>query len=277
MAIRRADGRAGRQRDALKHDRRAVPLLDVGAHRPGAENCDDRRDRRLRGPVALSRLVPAAQPVPARRTSANGRWPPRRAASASCATPSPTRTSSSKATWTSCALGDVDALIDELVNKDWWKRRLDAMTEVEDLDEFKTIDRDRERMAELRELGVDERPRDEYEELERHFGRYNDLVEEKIKAAELPLRETTAALGRDELVAQIRRERISTESTQAFMDTFSRWEWLCGTFTCRDVQTRRLVWTDPAQLSDVAPEVLDAVRGAFAELEADLQRGPKGN
>jgi hypothetical protein len=174
-------------------------------------------------------------------------------------------------------LGDVDAMVDELVNKDWWRRRLDAMTEVEDLDEFKTIDRDREHMAELRELGVDERPRDEYEELERHFGRYNDLVEEKIKAAELPLRETTAALGRDELVAQIRRERISTESTQAFMDTFSRWEWLCGTFTCRDVQTRRLVWTDPAQLSDVAPEVLDAVRGAFAELEADLQRGPKGN
>jgi len=173
--------------------------------------------------------------------------------------------------------GDVEVIIDELVSRDWWKRRLDAMTDVEELEEFKTIDRDRERMAELRKLDGDARPRDEYEELERHITRYGELVDEKLAAVERPLREATAALGRDELVAQVRRERINAEATQAFMDTFSRWEWVAGTFTCRDAVARRHVWSDPAQLVDAPPEALDAVREAFAELEAALQRGPKGN
>jgi hypothetical protein len=171
-----------------------------------------------------------------------------------------------------------DELIDELIGKDWWKRQLDAMNEVEDGDEqFKTIERDRERLQELREKPEGERPDVEYDELERHVAKYLAAVDAKRKEAEAPMRAALGELTLDELIAQIRDERVTTESHQAFMETYSQWEWLAGTFKSNKGPKRQRVFSNIDELEDSAPEVLEALQRTFGELEASLQRGPRGN
>lgn len=170
----------------------------------------------------------------------------------------------------------VSDLVDELVATDWWKRQLEAMGDVEEDEVYKHVDRDRARLGELRALDPDARPRDEYDELERHLTGYNERVDARRGELEQPVRASLEQLGQDELVAQIRAERISAEASGAFMECYTRWEWLAGTFTSAGLDRRR-VYTDINQLRDAAPEVLDALKAAYAELEAALQRGPRGN
>jgi hypothetical protein len=76
-----------------------------------------------------------------------------------------------------------------------------------------------------------------------------------------------------ELVSQVREERIAAEGSQAFMETYSKWEWLAGTFTSADPVDRRRRFEDVAQLEQAAPEVIEALRTTFGELETSLQRG----
>src|SRR4051812_46998613 len=70
-----------------------------------------------------------------------------------------------------------DDLVVELANKDWWKRQLEAMADVEPQDASKPAERARDRLNELRAADSDDRPKDEYEELDRHLARFNELVE----------------------------------------------------------------------------------------------------
>lgn len=169
-----------------------------------------------------------------------------------------------------------EELVNELVAKDWWKRHLEAVGDLEDDERFKHIDKDRERQAELRELAPEARPRDEWEELERHLAAYADVVDARRTEIEKPIRASLEQLTTEDLVNQIRGERINAEATNAFMETYSAWEWLAGTYTDNTVSRRRS-FSDIAQLGELAPEILDAVRKQFSELEASLQRGPRGN
>jgi hypothetical protein len=174
-------------------------------------------------------------------------------------------------------LSDPSALVDELVNKDWWKRQLEAMSDVEESEDFKTIDKDRERLGELRALDPDQRPKDEFEELERHVSKYMEAIDTRRVELEGPMREAIEALTLDELIGQIREERISAEAASAFMEMYSRWEWFAGTFTSNAPISRKRTFSDLEQLTEAAPEVLEALGTTFPELEASLQRGPKGN
>jgi hypothetical protein len=167
-------------------------------------------------------------------------------------------------------------LIKEVVAKDWWKRHLEAMGDVEEDEQFKHIGNDRERHSELRALDPERRPRDEYDELERHLAAYSDRVDARRAELEQPLSLSLEQLTTEDLIKQIREERINAEATSAFMDAYSRWEWVAGTFT-DSTSVRRRSFGHPEQLTEAAPEVLEALRATFAALEASLQRGPRGN
>jgi hypothetical protein len=80
-----------------------------------------------------------------------------------------------------------------------------------------------------------------------------------------------------ELVSQIREERIAAEGSQAFMDTYSKWEWLAGTFTSADPVTAAGASRTSSSSRPAAPEVIEALRTVFGELETSLQRGRRGN
>jgi hypothetical protein len=169
-----------------------------------------------------------------------------------------------------------EELINELVAKDWWKRHLEAVGDLDDDERFKHIEKDRERQAELRELAPEARPRDEWEELERHLAAYADVVDARRTEIEKPIRASLEQLTTEDLVNQIRGERINAESTNAFMESYSAWEWLAGTYT-DNTASRQRSFSGIAQLAELAPEVLEAIRAQYSELEASLQRGPRGN
>lgn len=172
---------------------------------------------------------------------------------------------------------DRETMVDELVGKDWWKRHLEAMKDVEEREEFKLIDRDRERLRELNAMDANDRPADEFSELERHFAAYTAALEKRRTEIEQPTRDATESLDDDQLVEQIREDRISDEGSQAFMDEYSRWEWFSGTYRSADPITRRRRFETLEELGEAAPEIVEALRRTFNDLEQALRRGPQGN
>jgi REP element-mobilizing transposase RayT len=169
------------------------------------------------------------------------------------------------------------ALVEELLNREWWKRQLEAVRDVEEVAEYKTIPHDRERLDELRAMDPDKVPTDERDELERHIERFTRAVSARRAELDAPVRAALEALSPAELIDQIRTERINSEAGAAFMETYSRWEWVAGTFTTNR-PTRQRAFRDIEQLIDAAPEVLDAIAAAFTDLESSLQqRGAAGN
>jgi hypothetical protein len=129
----------------------------------------------------------------------------------------------------------------------------------------------------LRGTDPDARPADEFEELERHLASYNAAVEARRVELEEPVRASLGQLSMGELVEQVREDRVSAEASSAFMATYSRWSWLAGTYTSNAPVGRKRSFSDMEQLEEAAPEVLEALRETFQELETSLQRGPQGN
>jgi HAMP domain-containing protein len=172
---------------------------------------------------------------------------------------------------------DREVLVSEIVGKEWWKRHLDAMAAVEEDEQYEHIERDRERLAEIRAMPEDEQPADELGELERHFGGYSEKIEVKLNELEAPAREAAEAMDVDELVKQVREDRITAEGSSVFMDVYAKHEWFAGSYTNADPIARQRRFAQVGDLEEAAPEVIDALRRAFGELETSLQRGPRGN
>lgn len=173
--------------------------------------------------------------------------------------------------------GDRDALVAELVDRDWWKRQIEASGNVEEREEFKTIDRDRERMLELLAKPENERPADEFSELERHMEVYSEAVAAEREQLDAPLRQSLEALETYELVNQIRENRIAEEAQATFMDVYHKWQWLAGTYSTADPISRKRKFASMDELEELAPEVIDALRDVTRDLETALQRGLRGN
>jgi DNA repair exonuclease SbcCD ATPase subunit len=173
-------------------------------------------------------------------------------------------------------LTDRETLVDELVAKDWWKRQLDAMKDVEEREEYEHIEKDRERFTELQALPEDDRPADEYGELERHFQTYSDTVEKVREDLERPIREAAEGMDDNELRSEVRANQIAAEGTSVFMDVYAKWQWFAGTYTSAGIDRKRR-FGSLEDLQEAAPEVIEALRSTFGDLETSLQRGAAGN
>jgi hypothetical protein len=104
------------------------------------------------------------------------------------------------------------------------------MREVAEEEDFEHIDTDRERFAELSDLPEDERPAEEYAELDRHIISYGERVEAKRAEAEAPLRESLKDKTVDELLDIIREDRVAAEGNAAFFDAWVRGSLVAGTY-----------------------------------------------
>lgn len=173
-------------------------------------------------------------------------------------------------------VGDLDALVDELVNKEWWKDHLEAMREVEDREEFEHITADRERLQQINELPEDKRPQEEYDELVKHSDAYSKAVEAARDELQAPRRQSLQGLAPEKLIELVREERIDAEATSAFLETYSKWEWFAGTLRPPGRPAQKL-YQSIGELEDESPDIIDAIRAAYQDLERSFQRGPTGN
>lgn len=165
------------------------------------------------------------------------------------------------------------ALVDDLLSQTLWKDSLTAMRELGEEEEWATISEDRERFQALSALPADDRPADEYGELERHLKAYEEALNARREEEQQPQKEALEAKSVDELIALVRDGRIESEANEDFMRVFSLWEWYTGTMKPRDPErgfpTER-VFGDVNHLQNAAPEVVEALEAAFTELETAM-------
>lgn len=164
-------------------------------------------------------------------------------------------------------------LVDDLVNREFLKNHTEAIEEINSQEEYATISEDLERLRVVDEMDEGDRNPDEYRDLQNQIEKYNRAVEDARKALEDPLRAALADKGVDDLIEQVRDERIEAEATQEFMRAYSQWEWYVCTMKPRDPakglpKERR--WPDINVMLSEAPEALEAVDTAFSDLEAAL-------
>lgn len=175
-------------------------------------------------------------------------------------------------------LGDSarEDLIAELLAKDWWKAYLEAVqhvnTTITDDDEDETlvwehVDQDKARFTELRAAAL-KHPEisdgDEYRELETRLLAYQEAIDAHCEELRAPRRKELEEKDVNALIDQVRDVRIDAESQEEFLHTYAIWEW--ATCTRKSVNGPSM-WSQPADLTDLADEVLQALQVTYDDLE----------
>lgn len=173
------------------------------------------------------------------------------------------------------AAAQPENLITEVVNKDFFRDRIEAMRDLMEEDEkFATIRADQERFAALMDTPEEQRNADEFGELERHVGDFTRLLEERVAEKQGPLRESLAKKSPDELRKFVRDDRVNREGGMEFQRVYSLWEqYICTLRPVAEGTPSARVFAEVADLQAAAPEVIDALDDIFTELESSLAGG----
>lgn len=174
--------------------------------------------------------------------------------------------------------GDHGALVDAVLNADFLKDHMAAMNAVRTNEElgFETIEDDRERLRALDQVPADERPQEEFEELQKHVAAYVDAVNAEREDIQRPLRESLEAKTLDELIDMVRENRIQGIAREASEEAYAVWQWYVCTLTPKDPSKpgfpQERVYGSIDHLKAAAPEVILALREAFQDIEAAAGR-----
>lgn len=174
----------------------------------------------------------------------------------------------------------VELVIDALVEREDWKREQEALSTLaeEEGDEgdkvWATVEEDRQRFLELADMPVEERDEAEYTDLDKTLTEYENRVLEEKKRLEEPLREALAAKDADALFEDYRRTRVDQLGIVEFTRVYAQWAW----FECA-LQQRggEPTFSDIGKLHRASPEVIDAIRTAYNDLEMSAADTIQGN
>lgn len=167
-------------------------------------------------------------------------------------------------------------IIDEIVERDWQEDLMEAFRDTQEEEPFKHIDQDREELRRLEALPDDQRPVEEYTQLQEHIAAYGDKVQANLKQRQEPKRTSLQERPVEELLKFVERDRIERMGTETYLETYAFWSWLAGTMRPTRGPGGRFVervYKDAQQLKGEAPEVVTALRDMFNSLEAAFGRG----
>jgi hypothetical protein len=174
--------------------------------------------------------------------------------------------------------GDVvrDAIVDELMSKAWWKEYLEAMKDVRADDTlggddvkgalFEHIEHDQQRLQALSLMAEDDRPADEFSELQSHVVAYHTAVAARHLERTTPEREALTAQPLADLIDLLRTDRIAAAADDEFAHVYNSWQWVAGTLTQPGPRGTRVIASVEA-LQELAPEVVEALQEVFDDLE----------
>jgi hypothetical protein len=172
------------------------------------------------------------------------------------------------------------ALVDELVNRDWWKDYVEAVRDLHELEDergerpWETVERDRARYDELQSLDEAERPTEEFAELEAHLLAYTAAVSAAHEAILEPKRQALLARDINDVAELVREQRIDGEAQAEFMHIYSSWQWYVGTLRAPGGERR---FASMEAMQATAPEVIAALAETFDDLERTFDEGPTKN
>jgi hypothetical protein len=171
-------------------------------------------------------------------------------------------------------LNSKDALVEELLSKDYMQDHLAAMQQVAEEEEFNTIEEDQRRFKVLVEMPEEERPADEFKELTSHIEAFQAKVDEARDEAQKPKREALDGKEMGELVDLIRDQRIANIGDEAYMRSYNLWQWFIGTLKPIDTTNSGLpterAFASVEHMQQAAPEVIEAIEQVFADLEGEF-------
>lgn len=174
--------------------------------------------------------------------------------------------------------GAKGAVIDELVGKDWWRDYIEAQASVREVEgedgtkTFEHIERDMTRWRELAALDPEERPDDEWADLEGHIVAYNEAIDAEREAAAKPRREALLERDISGLLDMLRKQRVDVESNGEFSHEYATLEWLSCTLTKPDGEP---AFASREVLVKQDEQVLEALKATYLDLE-NTQRLDQG-
>jgi AcrR family transcriptional regulator len=186
----------------------------------------------------------------------------------------------------------IDMLADEMIAHDFADDYLEAQRDVIEVADspFEHIAQDRERYTELGGVNVAlEDMTDEHRQLNQHINDYIRAVQDRLREIQQPKTDELKARGVEALVKLVRAKRVEQDGDREFLDTYNRWMWFVGTYTTElHPKLKRPhvgMWTEigtpdrptPGSMYAAAPEVLDALRETFNDLQLAFSRGSSGN
>lgn len=172
---------------------------------------------------------------------------------------------------------DSNALIEQLAGADFLQDHYQAMRAVaEENEDFTTIEDDRERLRALEAKPEEERPEEEFAELQKHVAAYVDAVNVERDAIQEPLKTSLRDKSVDELIDLVREQRIQVIAKEAGDQAYSQWEWYIGTLSIRVPEKitapQQRVFESIDHLMAAAPEIIEALQDGFREIEAAAGR-----
>lgn len=165
------------------------------------------------------------------------------------------------------------SMIAELLGRDEFKLQHRAMRElVEEEDSpWATVEEDQVRFNHLRELPEEERDEDEYQELVRHLGKWNEAIDAKYEELVAPERDALEGRTTEELADLLRDIAIREQADQIFMRVFTKWQMVVCTLKPRAKGNPvERVFDNASELEATAPEIIAALEVVFKDLELEL-------
>lgn len=166
-------------------------------------------------------------------------------------------------------------LIEELLSKTWFSDYMEAVGDVQEEERdgeklYATVEEDDKRFKELAALDPEQRPQEEYDELDRHLNEYTAKVESVLRTLQEPRRESMTGMELEQVVEMLREDRITQASMDEFNVTYATWEWyLCSYLTPNG--RRRFESYDDMHLA--APEVIEGLKATYNDLERSFGEG----
>lgn len=171
--------------------------------------------------------------------------------------------------------GDRDGLIEELCARYLVRDQAEALRDLREMEEYKTIAQDSERVRELTAMPSAEVDQQELEELTSHLEEFGKALREKVTERQHPFRDSLADKPDSELLDLVRKDRTMREADARYQEEYALWEvYVCTLRPVGDggVPSER-VFSSKEELEAAAPEVIEALNDVFEGLEAAANSG----
>lgn len=186
---------------------------------------------------------------------------------------------------------DKEMLAEELLDEKFTEHYVQAVKDVDDLDDpshvpegdepirklYENIDQDREEYMRQRELPDDQRGED-FEELEKTYAAYSQAIEGAMDNIAKPRRDHLLSLSQDDLIEMIRQRRIEAQGYEAHLHTFNMWQMYVCTYkpVAKGIPHERVWKTLEDMKYNEDSAVIMQVRQVFEDLERGLARTRMG-
>jgi hypothetical protein len=184
----------------------------------------------------------------------------------------------------------IKILVDELLAHQFIDDYTAAKDEVDDREEYEHIEQDREELLRLEEAEASlEEKSAAHQQLTQHVSKYVADLQAVVDRLQKPQRDELEARGPEGLVEIVREKRVEAAGDRAFLDTYNPWTWFVGTYEVElhaDLKKPyKLKWPEigsplepsPGSMYSERPDVIQAIRERFADMQVAIQRGSAGN